>query len=92
MKLSEKYYRNSRASAYQAALGLMLCAASACWIPSAIIDNSNGANPLWLFGLIAIAIGSAAWATIAARESARLYRIGMEQQLHEARRAIRPRI
>ena len=92
MKLSEKYYRNSRASAYQAALALMICAASACWIPSAIIDNSNGANPLWLFALIATAIGSAAWGAIAARESGRLYKLGLENQLHEARRAIRPRI
>lgn len=92
MKLSEKHYRNSRASAYQGALALMICAASACWVPSAIIDNSQGATPLWLFGLIAIAIGSAAWATIAAREAARLYRIGLEEEHHEARRAIRPRI
>ncbi|MBU6170614.1 MAG: hypothetical protein KGQ87_03855 [Verrucomicrobia bacterium] len=92
MKLSEKYYRNSRASAYQAALALMVCAASVCWIPGAIIDNHQGANPLWLFGLIATAIGSATWAAIAGHESARLYRIGLEQQVHEARRAIRPRI
>lgn len=92
MKLSEKYYRNSRASAYQAALALMLCAASSCWIPGAILDNHQGANPLWLFGLIAAAVGSAIWAAIAGRESGRLYRFGLEQQVHEARRAIRPRI
>ena len=92
MKLSEKYYRNSRASAYQAALALMICAASSCWIPSAIIENSLGANPLWLFGLIASGIGSAGWAVITARESGRLYKLGLETQLHEARRAIRPRI
>ena len=92
MKLSEKYYQNSRASAYQAALGLMTCAAAVCWIPSAIIDNSQGANPLWLFGLIATGIGSAVWAAIAARESGRLYKLGLENQIHEARRAIRPRI
>jgi hypothetical protein len=92
MKLSERYYRNSRASALQATLALMITAASACWIPSAIIDNHNGANPLWLFGLIASAIGSAIWAGIAARESARLYHLGLEQSVYEARRAIRPRI
>ena len=92
MKLSEKYYQNSRASAYQAALGLMVCAASVCWVPGPIIDNQQGANPLWLFGLIATGIGSAVWAVIAARESGRLYRLGLEQQVHEARRAIRPRL
>ena len=92
MKLSEKYYRNSRATAYQAALALMTCAAAVCWMPGAIIDNHQGANPLWLFGLIAIAIGSATWAAISGRESARLYNIGLEQAAHEARRAIRPRI
>jgi hypothetical protein len=92
MKLSEKYYRNSRASALQAALALMITAASACWIPSAIIDNHQGANPLWLFGLIASAIGSAIWAGVAARESGRFYKIGLEQSVYEARRAIRPRL
>lgn len=92
MKLSERYYRNARASAMQAALALMITAASACWIPGAIIDNHAGASPLWLFGLIAIGIGSAIWAAIAARESGRMYRIGLEQQVHEARRAIRPRL
>ena len=92
MKLSEKYFSNSRASAYQAALALMTCAASVCWVPGAIIDNHNGANPLWLFSLIATGIGSATWAAIAGHESARLYRLGLEQQVHEARRAIRPRI
>ena len=90
MKLSEKYYRNSRASAYQAALALMVCAASVCWVPGAIIDNHNGANPLCLFGLIATGIGSAAWAAMTARESGRLYKLGLENQIHEARRAIRP--
>jgi hypothetical protein len=70
----------------------MLTAASACWIPSAIIDNREGANPLWLFSLIASAIGAAIWAAIAARESGRLYHLGLENQIHEARRAIRPRI
>jgi len=75
----------------QATLALMLTAASACWIPSAIIDNHQGANPLWLFGLIASAIGSAIWAGIAARESGRLYNLGQEQSVYEARRAIRPR-
>jgi uncharacterized membrane protein YcjF (UPF0283 family) len=92
MKLSEKYYRNSRASALQATLALMVCAASVCWVPGAIIDNHQGANPLWLFGLIATAIGSAIWAGVAARESGRLYHLGLENQIHEARRAIRPRI
>ena len=92
MKLSEKYYRNSRASALQATLALMLTAAAVCWIPSAIIDNHQGANPLWLFGLIASAIGSAIWAGIAARESGRLYHLGLEQSVYEARRAIRPRL
>ena len=92
MKLSEKYYRNSRASAYQAALALMTCAAAVCWVPSAIIDNHTGANPLWLFSLIATGIGSATWAAIAGNESARLYKLGLEQQVHEARRAIRPRL
>jgi hypothetical protein len=92
MKLSEKYYRNSRASALQATLALMITAASACWIPSALIDNHQGANPLWLFGLIATGIGSAIWAAITARESGRLYKLGLENQIHEARRAIRPRI
>jgi hypothetical protein len=92
MKLSEKYYRNSRASALQATLALMITAASACWIPSAIIDNHQGANPLWLFGLIATAIGAAIWAAVAARESGRFYKIGLEQSVYEARRAIRPRL
>jgi uncharacterized membrane protein YcjF (UPF0283 family) len=92
MKLSEKYYRNSRASALQATLALMTCAAAVCWIPSAIIDNHQGANPLWLFGLIATAIGAAIWAGVAARESGRLYHLGLENQIHEARRAIRPRL
>jgi uncharacterized membrane protein YcjF (UPF0283 family) len=92
MKLSEKYYRNSRASALQAATALMICAAAVCWIPSALIDNHQGANPLWLFGLIATGIGAAIWAAITARESGRLYHIGLENQIHEARRAIRPRI
>jgi uncharacterized membrane protein YcjF (UPF0283 family) len=92
MKLSEKYYRNSRASALQAATALMICAAAACWIPSALIDNHQGANPLWLFGLIASAIGTAIWAGIAARESGRLYHLGLEQSVYEARRAIRPRL
>jgi len=92
MKLSERYYRNSRASAMQAALALMITAAAACWMPGAIIDNHQGASPLWLFGLIATGIGSVIWAGIAARESARLYHLGLENQIHEARRAIRPRI
>ena len=92
MKLSERFYRNSRACALQATLALMLTAASACWIPSALIDNHQGANPLWLFSLIASAIGSAIWAAIAARESGRLYKIGLEQSVYEARRAIRPRL
>jgi hypothetical protein len=70
----------------------MLTAASACWIPSALIDNHQGANPLWLFGLVGTGIGSAIWAGIAARESGRLYHLGLENQIHEARRAIRPRI
>jgi hypothetical protein len=92
MKLSERYFRNSRASALQATLALMITAAAVCWMPGAIIDNHQGANPLWLFGLIATGIGSAIWAGIAARESARLYKIGLEQSVYEARRAIRPRI
>lgn len=92
MKLSQKYYRNSRASALQATLALFVTAASACWLPGAIIENHQGANPLYLFGLIAAGIGSAIWAIIAAKESARLYKLGLDQQVYEYRRSIRPRI
>ena len=92
MKRSQRLFRDARANALQAATAIMIGTAAACWVPGAIIANNQGANPLWLLGLIAIAIGSATWAAISGRESARLYNIGLEQAAHEARRAIRPRL
>ena len=92
MKRSERYYRDSRAAAYQSATAFMASLTSACWIPGAIIDNQQGASPIWLFALITISAASGAWAIYAAREAMTLYRLGTEEELHEARRAIRPRI
>ncbi len=92
MKRSERYYRNARASAWQATTAFMASLTSACWVPGAMIDNSQGASPIWLFALITISAASGTWAIYAAREAMTLYRLGTEEELHEARRAIRPRI
>lgn len=92
MKRSERYFRNARASAWQAATAFMASLAAACWVPGAMIDNQQGASPFWLFALITAAAASGVWSICAAREAMALYRIGTEEELHEARRAIRPRI
>ena len=92
MKRSERYYRNARASAWQAATLFMTSIAAACWVPGAMIDNSQGSSPIWLFALIATSAIAGVWAICAAREAIVLFRIATEEELHEARAAIRPRI
>ncbi len=70
----------------------MAAVAAACWIPGAIISNQQGASSIWLLILIA-ATGAGLIAAFATATSAmRLYRIGVEEEFAEARRAIRPRI
>jgi hypothetical protein len=92
MKRSERYYNQARSCAYQSAALFMGGVAAACWIPGAIISNQQGASSLWLLLLIA-ASGAGLIAAFATATSAmRLYRIGVEEEFAEARRAIRPRI
>ena len=70
----------------------MAAVAAACWIPGAIISNQQGASSIWLLILIA-ATGAGLIAAFATATSAmRLYRIGVEEEFAEARRAMRPRI
>jgi hypothetical protein len=92
MKRSEKYYSQARSCAFQSAALFMAAVAAACWIPGAIISNQQGASSIWLLILIA-ATGAGLIAAFATATSAmRLYRIGVEEEFAEARRAIRPRI
>jgi hypothetical protein len=92
MKRSERYYRDSRAAAFQSATAFMAGVAAACWIPGAIIHNQQGASSIWLLCLIA-ATGAGLVAAFALGTNAmRLYRLGVEQEFTDARRAIRPRI
>ena len=92
MKRSERYYRNARNAALQSAATFMFSIAAACWVPGAMIDNQQGASPVWLLSLVVIATASATWACIAARESFRLYKLGCSEQRFEFRREVRPRI
>jgi hypothetical protein len=66
--------------------------AAACWIPGAIIDNQQGASPIWLLLLIAASAGGLITAFATATNAMRSYRIGVEEECVEARRAIRPRL
>jgi hypothetical protein len=92
MKRSEKYYSQARSSAFQSAAIFMGAVAAACWIPGAIISNQQGASSIWLLLLIA-ATGAGLIAAFATATSAmRSYRIGVEEEFAEARRAIRPRL
>jgi hypothetical protein len=92
MKRSEKYYSQARSCAFQSAALFMAAVAAACWIPGAIISNQQGASSIWLLILIA-ATGAGLIAAFATATSAmRLYRIGVEEEFAEARRAMRPRI
>jgi fatty acid desaturase len=92
MKRSERYYNQARSCAFQSAALFMAAVAAACWIPGAIISNQQGASSIWLLLLIA-ATGAGLIAAFALGTNAmRAYRIGEEEQYHEARRAIRPRL
>lgn len=92
MKRSERYYNQARSSAFQSATAFMAAVAAACWIPGAIIANQQGASSIWLLLLIA-ATGAGLIAAFALGTNAmRSYRIGVEEECAEARRAIRPRI
>jgi hypothetical protein len=92
MKRSERYYNQARSFILQSAAIFMASVAAACWIPGAIISNQQGASPIWLLLLIA-ASGAGLIAAFALGTNAmRAYRIGVEEQYHEARRAIRPRL
>ena len=92
MKRSQRLFRDARANALQAATAIMIGTASACWVPGAIIANNQGASPMWMFTLILTAIICGIWAAISGREAVMLYRFACEEELHESRRAIRPRI
>ena len=92
MKRSERYYNQSRSCAFQSATAFMAAVAAACWVPGAIISNQQGASSIWLLCLIAASGAGLIAAFAAATNSMRLYRLGVEEEYHEARRAIRPRI
>jgi hypothetical protein len=92
MKRSEKYYSQARSSAFQSAALFMAAVAAACWIPGAIISNQQGASSIWLLLLIAASAGGLIAAFATATNAMRAYRIGVEEECVEARRAIRPRI
>jgi hypothetical protein len=70
----------------------MLGIAAACWVPAAMVDNSNGASPIWLICLIATASTCLVASVATACNAMRLYRLGIEELAHEARCAIRPRL
>jgi hypothetical protein len=92
MKRSERYYNQARSCAFQSAAIFMGAVAAACWIPGAIISNQQGASSIWLLILIA-ATGAGLVAAFALGTNAmRSYRIGVEEECVEARRAIRPRL
>lgn len=87
MKRSERYYRDSRSAAFQSATAFSFAIASGAWMAAALTYESP-----WFIGLLVATVTTITWAILSARESMRLYRIGLEEQIHEARRAIRPRI
>jgi hypothetical protein len=92
MKRSEKYYSQARSSAFQSAVLFMGGVAAACWIPGAIISNQQGASSIWLLLLIAASGAGLIAAFATATNAMRFYRIGVEEEFAEARRAIRPRL
>jgi len=92
MKRSEKYYSQARSSAFQSAAIFMASVAAACWIPGAIISNQQGASSIWLLILIAATGAGLITAFAIGTNAMRAYRIGVEEEFVEARRAIRPRI
>ena len=92
MKRSERYYRDSRAAAFQSATAFMSAVAAACWIPGAIVENQQGASSIWLLCLIAASGAGLIAAFATATNAMRSYRIGVEEEFAEARRAIRPRL
>jgi hypothetical protein len=92
MKRSEKYYSQARSSAFQSATAFMSAVAAACWIPGAIISNQQGASSIWLLLLIAATGAGLITSFATATNAMRSYRIGVEEEFVEARRAIRPRI
>ena len=92
MKRSERYYNQARAYILQSAAIFMSAVAAACWIPGAIISNQQGASSIWLLLLIAASAGGLIAAFATATSAMRSYRIGVEEECVEARRAIRPRI
>jgi hypothetical protein len=92
MKRSQKYYSQARSFILQSAAIFMGAVAAACWIPGAIISNQQGASPIWLLLLIAATGAGLIAAFATATNAMRSYRIGVEEEFAEARRAIRPRI
>jgi hypothetical protein len=92
MKRSERNYNQARAYILQSAAIFMGAVAAACWIPGAIISNQQGASPIWLLLLIAATGGGLIAAFATATNAMRSYRIGVEEECVEARRAIRPRL
>jgi hypothetical protein len=92
MKRSETYYSQARTSALQSATAFMAAVAAACWIPGAIISNQQGASSIWLLLLIAASSAGLIAAFAIGTNAMRSYRIGVEEECVEARRAIRPRI
>jgi hypothetical protein len=92
MKRSERHYNQARAYILQSAAIFMASVATACWIPGAIISNQQGASSIWLLILIAASAGGLIAAFATATNAMRSYRIGVEEECVEARRAIRPRI
>jgi hypothetical protein len=92
MKRSERYYNQARSCAFQSAALFMAAVAAACWIPGAIISNQQGASSIWILLLIAATGAGLITAFATATNAMRSYRIGVEEEFAEARRAIRPRI
>jgi hypothetical protein len=92
MKRSERHYNQARSFILQSAAIFMGAVAAACWIPGAIISNQQGASSIWLLLLIAASAGGLIAAFATATNAMRLYRIGVEEECVEARRAIRPRL
>jgi hypothetical protein len=92
MKRSERYYNQARSFILQSAAIFMGAVAAACWIPGAIISNQQGASSIWLLLLIAATGAGLIAAFATATNAMRAYRIGVEEECVEARRAIRPRI
>ncbi len=92
MKRSERYYNQARSFILQSAAIFMGAVAAACWIPGAIISNQQGASSIWLLLLIAATGAGLIAAFTSATNAMRAYRISEEEQYHEARRAIRPRL